>query len=76
MAEEEVIVNPDMNVTVNELLTQMTAVQAALEGTGQASLFKHRPFSGLLSDNINEWLVKFERYAKFCNWSNAKKLEQ
>ena len=74
MAEEEVIDNPDMNATVNELQTQMTAVQAALEGTGQASLFKPRPFSGLPSEDINEWLMKFERFAKFYNWSNAKKL--
>ena len=71
---EEVIVNPDMNATVNELQTQMTAVQAALAGTGQASLFKPRPFSGLPSEDINEWLMKFERFAKFYNWSNAKKL--
>ena len=74
MAEEEVVVDQDINATVNELQTQMTAVQAALEGTGQASLFKPRPFSGLPSEDINEWLMKFERFVKFYNWSNAKKL--
>ena len=57
MAEEEVVVDQDMNATVNELQTQMTAVQAALEGTGQASLFKPRPFSGLPSEDINECCV-------------------
>ena len=44
MAEEEVGVDQDMNAMVNELETQMTAVQAALEGTRQANLFKPHPF--------------------------------
>ena len=74
MPDEQVIANQEMHVTVNALQTQMTAVQAALEGTGQASLFKPRPFSGLPIEDINEWLMKFERFAKFYSWSNAKKL--
>ena len=74
MAEEEVGVDQDMNATVNELETQMTAVQTALEGTRKANLFKPHPFSGLPSEDINEWLMKFERFVKFYNWPNAKKL--
>ena len=60
--------------TVNELQTQMTAVQAAIEGNSQSSLFKPRPFSGSPSEDVNEWLSKFERFSRFYSWSNAKKL--
>ena len=62
-----------MQATVNDLQDQMIAVHAALEGKGQACLFKPRCFSGLPSEDINEWLRKFDQYAKFYAWSNAKK---
>ena len=60
--------------TVNNLQSQLTAVQAAIEGNSQASMFKPRPFTGALSEDVNEWLAKFDRFAKFYNWTNAKKL--
>ena len=60
--------------TVNNLQSQLTAVQAAIEGNSQASMFKPRPFTGTLSEDVNEWLAKFDRFAKFYNWTNAKKL--
>ena len=60
--------------TVNNLQSQLTAVQAAIEGNSQASMFKPRPFTGTLSEDVNEWLAKFDRFAKFYSWTNAKKL--
>ncbi len=45
---------------VNELQSQMSAMQAALEGNSQASLFKPRTFNGFPTEDINEWLSKFE----------------
>ena len=68
MGDEEVA------ATVNELQTQMTAIQAALEGNAQSGLFRQAPFCGGPNENVNEWLTKFERLSKFYNWSNAKKL--
>ena len=59
---------------VSELQSQMTAVQAALEGNAQSSLFKQPPFHGFPNEDVNEWLLKYERISKFYNWSNAKKL--
>ena len=53
----------DMQATVNELQNQMTAVHAALEGKGQAGLFKPRSFSGLPIEKVHEWLLKFDQYA-------------
>ena len=64
----------EVEATVQELQTQLTAVQAAIEGNSQSSIFKPRSFSGLPSEDVNEWLGKFERFSKFYNWSNAKKL--
>ena len=55
--------------TVNNLQSQLSAVQAAIEGNSQASMFKPRSFTGALSDDVNEWLEKFERFAKFYGWS-------
>ena len=60
--------------TVNNLQTQLTAVQAAIEGNSQGSIFKPKTFSGALNEDINEWLSKFERFAKFYSWGAAKKL--
>ena len=59
---------------MNNLQTQLTAVQAAIEGSSQASIFKPRPFTGALNEDINEWLAKFDRFARFYNWGAAKKL--
>ena len=64
----------EIEATVNNLQTQLTAVQAAIEGSSQASIFKPRPFTGALNEDINEWLAKFDRFAKFYNWGAAKKL--
>lgn len=60
--------------TVNNLQSQLSAIQAAIEGNSQASMFKPTPITGALSDDVNEWLAKFERFAKFYNWSSTKKL--
>eukprot|EP00794_Sanderia_malayensis_P016268 gene16268-17908_t len=64
----------EIEATVNNLQRQLTAVQAAIEGNAQASMFKPRPFTGALSEDVNEWLAKFDRFAKFYNWGNAKRL--
>ena len=64
----------EIEATVNNLQTQLTAVQAAIEGNSQISMFKPRPFSGALHEDVNEWTAKFDRFAKFYNWGNAKKL--
>ena len=37
-------------------------------------MFKPRPFTGALREDVNEWLVKFDRFAKFSNWNNVKKV--
>ena len=63
-----------MEATVNELQTQLSAVQAALEGNLQSGLFQLHSFNGLPNEDINEWLSRFETLAKFHGWSNAKKL--
>ena len=60
--------------TVNNLQTQLTAVQAALDGNSNSGLFKHPMFNGLPNEDVNEWLAKFDRLSKFYSWSNAKKL--
>ena len=59
---------------VLELQNQMSAMQAALEGNSQASLFKPKMFNGFPTEDVNEWLLQFERYSKFYGWSNSKKL--
>ena len=64
----------EFEATVNDLRTQLTAVQAAIEGNSQASMFKPRPFTAALSEDANEWLAKFESFARFYSWGNAKKL--
>ena len=64
----------EIEATVNDLQNQLTAVHAELEGKGQAGLFKPRSFSGLPSEDVTEWLRKFDQYAKFYTWNNAKKL--
>ena len=71
--EENPTGNP-IEATVTELQIQLTAVQAAIEGSGQSGLFKPRSFTGLPNEDIKEWLEKFDRFARFYNWSNAKKL--
>ena len=71
---ENPAVDVDQQATVNELQNQMTAMQAAFEGNSQASLFKPRSFNGFPNEDVNEWLSKFDRFAKFYNWSNAKRL--
>ena len=64
----------EIEATVNDLQTQLIAVHAALEGKGQAGLFKPRSFSGLPSEYVTEWLRKFDQYAKCYTRNNAKKL--
>ena len=64
----------EIEEAVNNLQTQLTAVQAAIEGNSQVSLFKPRAFSGALHEDVQEWLAKFERFAKFYSWGNVKKL--
>ena len=64
----------EMAEAVNNLQTQLTAVQAALDGSSTSSLFKHPMFNGHPNEDVYEWLAKFDRISKFYNWSNAKKL--
>ena len=66
--------NDNFAATIDHLQTQMTAVQAALEGNSQITVIKPRPFNGLPSEDLNEWLLKIKRFAKFYNWTNPKKL--
>ncbi len=63
-----------IEATVTNLQTQLTAVQAALDGNSNSGLFKQPTFSGLPNEDVNEWVIKFDRLSKFYNWSNAKKL--
>ncbi len=49
-------------------------VQAAFEGNSQSGLFKQQTFMGMRNEDINKWLAKFERLAKFYMWNEAKKL--
>ena len=63
-----------LQLTVDNLQTQLSAVQAAIGGNANSSLFKQPPFNGLPKEDINEWLAKFDRLSKFYSWSNAKKL--
>ena len=67
-------VEEGQQIVVHELQNQMSAMQAALEGNSQASLFKPKMFNGFPSEDVNEWLHQFERYSKFYNWSNPKRL--
>ena len=60
-----------MEELVSEIQTQLTAVQAALEGNTQSGL---RSFNGLPNEGINKWLSCLETLAKFHNWSQAKRL--
>ena len=41
-------------IAVHELQNQMSAMQAALEGNSQASLFKPKIFNGFPSEDVNE----------------------
>ena len=66
--------NTAFAATINNLQNEMTAVQVALEGNNQVTVFKPRPFNGSPNEDLNEWLMIFERFTKFYNWSNAKKL--
>ena len=61
-------------ISVHELQSQMSAMQAALEGNSQSSLFKPKMFNGFPTEDVNEWLLQFERYSKFYSWSNQKRL--
>ena len=63
-----------LQITVDNLQTQLSAVQAAIDGNTNSSLFKQPPFNGLPNEDVNEWLAKFDRLSKFYSWSNAKKL--
>ena len=63
-----------MEATVEELQNRVSAMQAALEGNAQSGLFKQPPFSGFQNEDVNEWVVKFNRLARFYGWGNAKKL--
>lgn len=65
----------EFSETVNDLQTQLTAIQAAVEGTSQTSLLKKvRPFTGMPSEDVDEWLVKFDFLAEFSNWDETKRL--
>ena len=64
----------EIEATFKDLQTQLTAVHAALEGKGQAGIFKPHSFSDLPSKDVTEWLRKFDQYAKFYTWNTAKKL--
>ena len=63
-----------MEATVEELQNRVSALQSALEGNAQSGLFKQPPFSGFQNEDVNEWVVKFNRLARFYGWGNAKKL--
>ena len=63
-----------MEATVNELQTQVSAIQMALERNLQSSLFQLHSFNGLPYEDKNEWLSRFEALATFHSWSNAKKV--
>ena len=67
-------VEEGQQIAVHEFQNQMSAMQAALEGNSQASLFKPKMFNGFPSEDVNEWLHQFERYSKFYSWSNPKRL--
>ena len=60
--------------TVDNLQTQLSAVQAAIDGSTNSSLFKQPPFNGFKTEDINEWLAKFEKLSKLYSWTNAKRL--
>ena len=51
---ENPAVDVDQQAAVNELQNQMTAMQAALEGNSQASLFKPRSFNSFPNEDVNE----------------------
>lgn len=63
-----------MEARFDDMENQMMNVQAALEGNSQSGLFKQPTFTGMRNEDINQWLAKFERLAKFYNWNEAKKL--
>ena len=63
-----------METRFDDMENQMMNVQAALEGNSQSGLFKQPTFTGMRNEDINQWLAKFERLAKFYNWNEAKKL--
>ncbi|XP_028417213.1 uncharacterized protein LOC114541496 [Dendronephthya gigantea] len=60
--------------TVESLRTQMAAMQAAIEGQSSSSFFRPKSFSGFSYEDITDFIERFERYSKFYNWTNAKKL--
>lgn len=74
MADEQDNTNAQVQETVEGLRTQLTAMQAAIEGQTSSSLFRPKTFSGLGYDDVTDFISKFERYCKFYNWSNAKRL--
>ena len=47
-----------------------------LRGFGVHPKVKFRPkmFIGFPTEDVNEWLLQFERYSKFYSWSNQKRL--
>ena len=53
-------VEEGQQTAVHELQNQMSAMQAALEGNSQASLFKLKMFNGFPSEDVNELLHQFE----------------
>ena len=56
-----------MEATVNELQTQLTAVQATLEGNLQSSLFQLHSFNGLPNKDINEWQDLVHKRSNFSS---------
>ena len=53
----------EITATVNNPQTQLTAVPAAFEFNSQISMFTPGPLSGILHQDVNEWIAKFERFA-------------
>ena len=60
--------------TVDTLQTQLSAVQAAIDGNTKSSLFTKPPFNGYPTKDINEWLANFDRLSTFYSWTNTKRL--
>ena len=63
-----------MEAMLNELQTQLTAVQAALEGNLQSNLFQLHSLNDLPDKDINERLSRFKTLATCHGWSNTKRV--
>lgn len=66
--------NANVEETVETLRTQMVAMQTAIEGQSASSFFRPKTYSGFSHEDVTDFIERFERYAKFYNWSNNKKL--